>query len=206
MMKRIFLTYLVAACAVSSPASAKVLGTMGATYTISEPDALQEVEDAAKKVNWQKLFADMEKKVKHLRPQVAPLPHVRESSSRTVTMSYTLEEDMPNPRDPQRPLYPKGFTFNPLEYTSLPGKVVCFDGTDPKEVAYVGSLHDDSAILIMTAGDIDVVSRSIHHSVYYANDHLIQLFQIEAVPSVVTQEGTVLKVEEINVSKTDYRR
>jgi hypothetical protein len=62
------------------------------------------------------------------------LPRARVSRRFAVDMTFTLEQEL---RDEEgRVLYPKGYTFNPLEYVSLSGGLVVIDGSDAEQVAW----------------------------------------------------------------------
>ena len=186
------------------PSYARVIGTEGATYPIIEQDALTEVEEAAKRVDWEKVFKDGAKDTKAFRTQVDKLPRVTQHSVRTFGMIYTLEEDMANPSDPSKPLYPKGFTFNPLEYSMLP-RLIFIDGGDPAQVAWVKSLKDDTAMVILTSGEYKAVGSALKSVTYNADDRLIQMFKLKAVPSIVTQKGAEIQVEEISIARSTSR-
>jgi conjugal transfer pilus assembly protein TraW len=185
------------------PSFAKVIGTDGATYPIVEKDALSEVEEAAARVDWSKMFNDGAKNNQALKLQIDPLPIVAKTSVRTIKMSYTLEEDMPNPQDPTTTLYPKGFTFNPLDYSILPGKLVFIDGSNKDQVAWAKSLKDDSAMVIVTGGDYNKVGAELKTIAYNADQKLIDMFKIKAVPTIVTQKGSELQVEEVVVARNN---
>lgn len=183
---------------------AKVLGTAGATYQIVEPDALEEVEAAAKKVNWQKEYGKLAKQVKTWRPEIATIPHATADNTRTIALKYTLQADIPNPKDMKRPLYPKGYTFNPLDYTMFPEKLLFIDGSSAKQVAYAKEVID--ATIILTGGDIQLVGKKLGGRVYYADKKLLKLFEIKAVPSMAVQLGNTFQITEIYVSQNMPKR
>ncbi|WP_145915439.1 hypothetical protein [Geobacter anodireducens] len=87
------------------PAEGKELAITGRTYPISERDALEEVEERAKSVNWQKHLKSI--KPENYRPANLPtLPRAQRSRKFLVDMTYTLENDIVN--DKGELLYRRG--------------------------------------------------------------------------------------------------
>ena len=85
---------------------AKVLGTYGVTYQISEKDALAEIEARARQVDWSKVLD--KKKVENYQgpPDRMSLPRAKRNRSFLVDMTYTTEIDVPDGKGGI--LYPEG--------------------------------------------------------------------------------------------------
>lgn len=207
MMRRGCLVFMLVA--IPALASARVLGTVGATYPFAEKDALTEIEERAKQVDWRRVLARAARQPESLRPdEFRQLPKVRKHDVRSVDMTYTLDADIPDPRNPGRALYPRGFRFNPLDYMTLPGAVVFLDASDKRQVDWLkGSPHaaDGLATIVLTGGDAGDVEKITKRPVFYAG-RLIDRLDIRAVPSVARQNGRMLEVEEIHVGKNRGRR
>lgn len=94
---------------------ARYLGTVGNVYPVVEPDALAEIKEAAARVDWEKAI-DQRKKlpmIKNFKPgDLHPLPAATAARSFLVDMTYTLDADIPDGKGGV--LYPRGFSFNPL--------------------------------------------------------------------------------------------
>ena len=115
-----FLTILVIAIFISisgvDASFARHLGTVGNVYPVVEPDALAEIRTAAARVDWEKIIDGQQKlaMIKNFRPRdLHPLPAAKADKSFLVDMTYTLDADIPDGKGGV--LYPKGFTFNPLD-------------------------------------------------------------------------------------------
>jgi len=189
-------------------ASAAVIGTAGRTYPFAEPDALTEVQEAAKRVNWKKLLTDAKEQARNYRP---PMPEIRRATAartRQVELSYTLDVDVPDPRDPTKIKYPKGFVFNPLQAIHMPACVVFVNAADRAQREWLlSSLYgaDPLTPILLTGGDVDGIERKLKRPVYLADSMLLERFGIEASPSVACQKGLFLEVEEIDVRKNARR-
>lgn len=187
----------------ASPGKGLNLGAVGATYEISEPDALLEIEERAKQVNWDKVFEKnkMEEMVRTYRPSdLRPLPRVTATRVYSVDMTYTLTQDIPDGRGGV--LYPNGFSFNPLQHLSLPNVLVFIDGSDPDQIAWFAAspyAKDKRATLLLTEGDYYDLMKKFRRPTYYATKNILSRMNVTAVPAVAVQKGSMIEVHEIEV-------
>ena len=188
-----------------SAGSARNPGTVGAVYPIAEPDALSEIEERARRVDWEKVIGRkiVEKKVVSFRPAgLVPLARAEKGRKYTVDLTYTLSEDIPDGKGGT--LYPKGYAFNPLDYVTLPNTLVVLDGADEAQVNWFYSsehFNDFKTILLITDGSYSELSKELKRPVYYADGAIIDRFDLEAVPAVVRQKGKNMEVQEIAVKR-----
>jgi len=179
---------------------AKLLGRIGAVYPIKEKDALTEIEDRARAVDWNKVL-DKKKivsQMKALRPEgLAHLPRAKRDRRFQVDMTFTLTYDIPDGRGGI--LYPKGYTFNPLELISYPYIQVYINGDDRKQIEWFNSspyAKDDRVRLNLVDGSHFEVSRKLGRQVFYATPLALQRLKLVAVPSAVMQQGKMMEVSE----------
>ena len=182
----------------AAPIQAKVLGTFGTTYLISERDALAEIEERARQVDWSKVLD--KKKVKNYQgpPDRGSLPRAKRNRSFLVDMTYTTEIDVPDGKGGI--LYPKGYTFNPLDYVAYPKTLVVIDGSDPEQVKWLASSEYDKRLdvsLLLTEGNFGVVSKKFSRPLFYADRKIIERLKLKAVPSVIRQKGRLMEVTEM---------
>lgn len=184
--------------------SAKTLGQAGTTYQIVERDAIEEFQEAASKVDWQKIFSDGFERAKSsfgAAPQSVWLPRAEENKTRMLTPAYTLPFDVPNPANVNEVLYPAGYTYNPLAFVSMKEDLVFVDITDKRQAAWVvaeyGKKGKQSAIVMLTGGDMETAIRLLDRPVYVATPEMVDSFQLTRVPTVMTQSGTQYVVNEI---------
>jgi conjugal transfer pilus assembly protein TraW len=195
----------------ASPSRAAIhnLGSFGQTYPIAEQDALKEIKERVAQVDWSKIFnrKKTEKAVQNYRPDTPFLPRAREDAVRLVDMTYTLAFDIPDGKGGI--LYPKGYTFNPLDYINFQKTLVIINGNDPDQVAwFTGSDYAGGfdSMLLLTAGSYYELGKKLERPVFYATADMVKRFQLGAVPSIVHQKGRYMEVREVALSKTKIQK
>ena len=178
------------------------LGIVGKTYPVIEQDALSVMQQNAGKVDWRAYFSQKgEQYLKQYRPSdladlnVAKAPHVY-----TVDLTYTLEMDIPDGKGGI--LYPRGYTFNPLDYLNYPATIVVIDGNDEAQIRWFEdcAFNDKySTRLLISQGSYVDLSRRLKRQVYYLSKIVAERFKITATPSVVCQKGNMMEVTQIAV-------
>ncbi|MFH1674848.1 MAG: hypothetical protein ABIF87_15710 [Pseudomonadota bacterium] len=205
------ITMLSALFLLSGNASAAVndLGMFGMTYPVAEKDAIEEIKEKADKTDWSKHFnkEKIEETVKGYRPDnIARLPRAAEDRTFQVDMSYTLDFDIPDGKGGI--LYPKGYTFNPLDYVQWPNVMVVIDGSDEDQVRWFTSsqyLTDYRTTLLISDGGFWDLSHSLKRPVFYATRQIAERFQLKAVPSVIRQSGRYMEIKEIEINSKDKK-
>jgi conjugal transfer pilus assembly protein TraW len=199
-MKALFVAMM--AVLVASAANAKELGTVGATYAIAEKDALVEIEQKAKSIDWSKVI-----KRKPIEEYSGPeagvrLPSADRDRSFPVDMTYTLQIDVPDGKGGV--LYPKGYTFNPLDYISFTRTLVVINGNDQEQVKWFAASEYRGRVdvmLLLTEGHYGRLGKKLAVPLFYADSQIVERLHLAAVPSVVKQEGTEMVVREIAVPR-----
>lgn len=185
-----------------SSAQAKELGTFGMTYRIAERDALAEIEERAKQVDWHNVLD--KRKVENFQgpPDRVRLPRAKRNRNFPVDMTYTTEIDVPDGKGGI--LYPKGYTFNPLDYVTYPKTLVVIDGADADQVKWFAASEYDKRLdvtLLLTEGSFGAVSKRISRPLFYADRKIVERLKLQAVPSVVRQKGRIMEVTEVKLTK-----
>ena len=162
---------------------------------------MAEIQEAAARVDWEKAI-DHQKKlamIKNFRPSdLHPLPVSKEDRSFLVDMTYTLDSNIPDGKGGV--LYPKGFSFNPLDYVSLTSILVVIDAGDRRQVDWfkVSPYAEDYRTrLILSGGDYYDLSEELKRPIFYLVDTVARRLQLAAVPSIVRQQGNMLQVREV---------
>jgi conjugal transfer pilus assembly protein TraW len=181
-----------------SSVQAKVIGTYGTTYRITERDALAEIEERARQVDWSKVLD--KRKVENYQgpPDKLSLPRAKRNRSLLVDMTYTTEIDVTDGKGGI--IYPKGYTFNPLDYVSYPKTLVIINGTDPEQVKWFAASEYDKRLdvtLLLTEGNFGTVSKRISRPLFYADRKIIERLKLKAVPSIIRQKGRLMEVTEV---------
>jgi len=180
------LLWLASACADTT--------TVGMTYDISEPDILEEIQTKASKVDWNKAMKRAPSTWSAW--SSAKLPAAQKNSERHYKPIYTTEFDVPDKNGTV--IYPKGYQFNPLEYVTIPGRIVVISG-DESQVDWIKKSKRDGDIILTAGGDPLKLGKEIGQPVYLLDDKGAERLGVAAVPSMVVQNGQELVVKEIHV-------
>lgn len=194
------------AAAGASPA--KDLGTAGAVYPVAERDALEEILERARQVDWKRHFnaREGERKIRAWKPEGLPsLPRAERDRVLYRDLSWVLDFDVPDGRGGV--LYPRGYRFNPLAHVTLPTVLVVIDGGDAAQTAWFLRspwAKDARVMLILTdagPGGWPEAMKRLGRPVHFAVRGVAERLALEAVPSVALQEGPVMKVMEFDPLK-----
>ncbi len=199
-MVRFFLCFLF----FSAGISAKDFGVQGHLFEIIEPDLLEHIE---------KKLAQLEKSgelTQHQdvlqkrataairRPKDVPgIKNVIKSRVFYHDPSITVPYDL---KDLQGQTFQKaGRKVNPLKIRSMTKKLVFIKGDDKKQVEWAQSKFNFSRDkLILVNGSPFELMEQLNHPVYFdQGGTLTKKLTIRAVPAVVSQEGLLLKIEEV---------
>ena len=206
LMIRRILTAAFLCLLMASTAPARDLGTFGAVYDIVEKDALKELQEKAKSVDFSKAV-DKNALVRRARDftpedvkETRMIGPARKNRTFLVDMTYTLERDIRD--DKGNVVYPAGYAFNPLNYVVYPRILVILNGKRSEQIRWFEQssyAKDAQVTLLLTDGSYSELSRSLKRPVFYASAKLIEAFRIRTVPSVVRQSGAYMEVTEVFV-------
>ena len=174
------------------------LGTVGTTYPIIEPDVVEQLKERAIHRSTSEQRQLLGQLQKYQPTNMHPLPRATANRSFPVDMTYTLEHDLRDGKG--KIIYPKGFTFNLLDYVPFSEGLVIIDGDDPEQVEWFCKspyARNHRARLLITGGYAYELSRQLQRAVYYLTDVMAKRLQLAAVPAVVVREGDKLWVREI---------
>ena len=171
------------------------LDTVGKAYPLAEPNLTQELKEQAAQIDAQALLTAVDQ---YQPVNLHPLPRASGDQVFPVDLTYSLDRDI---KDGQgNLLYPQGFTFNPLHYSSLTGGLVIIDGSDPKQVGWFKAspyFQNHQAILLLSGGSAAQLQRELQRPVYYLTHDIAARLQLKAAPSVVIEQDQKLTVREV---------
>jgi conjugal transfer pilus assembly protein TraW len=200
MMRGLFIA--ITAVLVASSAHARDMGTVGATYPIAEMDALAEIGQKAKGIDWSRVITKKQVEEYDGPQDRVSLPRAVRDRSFPVDMTYTLEMDIPDGKGGI--LYPKGYSFNPLDYVTFTRTIVVVNGNDPEQVKWFAASEYARRIDVMcllTEGRYRSLGRKLDVPLFYADSTIIGRLRLSAVPSVVKQEGRIMVIREFEVPR-----
>jgi len=183
----------------------KNLGVVGETYPIVEPDVVVELKEQAAKTK--KLSDDeFREQMKSYQPEdLHHLPRATRDRTFLVDMTYTLDRDLLD--GDGKVIYPRGFTFNPLDYVSFSGGMLVIDGSDPMQVKWFTETpyaNNHQVRLLLSGGYAYKLIKELKRSVFYLTKEIADRLQLAAVPSLVIQKDDKLEVREIMVPEEGH--
>lgn len=197
------LILVTALCALS--AHAVDLGQYGPVYTIREPDLLDEITRTVQaKVDsgeWKRLYTDAQRRTHAALMSPPPVAGLTVAVARRTWLhdpSIVLSADI---RDSEgRVMYQAGTRVNPLDAIALPQPLLFFDGGDARQVKAAQDVmrrYGGLVTPILVAGSWAKLGKAWQRQVYFDQQgRLIGQLGIQAVPALVTQELSALRVEE----------
>lgn len=179
----------------------KDLGVVGETYPVVEPDILVELKQKAAQADRSKDRKKMLKQMREYQPvDLHNLPLATVEATRIVDMTYTLDRDLID--QDGKVIYPKGYTFNPLDYVTVLGGMVIIDGDDPAQLKWFKNSpyfeNHQTRLLISCGLAFDLIGE-LQRPVFYLTDDIAKRLQLSAVPSLVFQQGNKMQVHEFKV-------
>jgi len=189
------------------------------TYPIAEPDFLSEVHRRAEWYihnQWQQDRERLLEKIKHYKPEkLIHLKPAPKDYSYTVKLTYTLPYDIPRVDKQGRVvgiLYPKGYTFNPLDYISAdPPTLVIFNGCRKAEVEWVKRhwLNRANVMLLITDGDWFALDNELKRPVFFLPPVIAEKLRLKHTAAVVYRDSdnkSLLRVEVYSIASAKGKR
>ena len=202
-----------ALCACSSALWARDLGVVGPAYPVAERSLLEVIQERLEEMRrsgeLERLQAQARERAQAWaeRPRGTALPRASAPRVRYVDPAITVPYDITDHEG--RVIHRAGTTVNPLDHITLSRRLVFFDGDDPDQVRWARALleADPAGIKpILTNGPVAALMRQWQARIYFdQHGALIKHFGIAAVPTVISQAGRRLKVEEIVLGDTPDR-
>ncbi|MEO8152372.1 MAG: type-F conjugative transfer system protein TraW [Rhizobacter sp.] len=187
---------------------AEDLGVIGPLYEIREQHAIEYIKakllEKQKNGELAKWEADSKARVVDAIRKPVPIPGLgKTDTARTFYYDPTMTV-VQNIVDHQgNVLYPAGYRKNPLEVFTMTKYLLFFDATDPKQVVFARELikHYDGRVKpILVGGSYLDLMRNWKLQVYYDQRGLLTTrFGIKNVPALVSQEGMLLRIDELKV-------
>jgi hypothetical protein len=133
------------------------------------------------------------------------LATVREHATRFVDLTTTLEQNI-QIRDMDgklRTIYPKGFRYNVLEHIEFPDVFVILNADRQPEMDWYAEnwLGEDNVYPIVSQGDVLAITDRYKYQFTKINQIFIDKFEIKATPTVMRQDGSLLRLDEIAVNE-----
>ena len=184
------------------PARANYLGNFGPTFTIEEPDFL---EDIAAKLNNLVATGGIKEHQINIQNKVAAKVH---RPTRVAGLIKTLRPKVfwydPSIKVPydltdhKGQVFAKGGTIvNPLDYYPLRQTLLFIDGRDQAQRAWVKTLPTNRKVILVNGSPFEFMQQQQERGYFDQNGKLIKQFGISQIPAQVKQDGKRLKITEV---------
>jgi hypothetical protein len=181
------------------------IAEFGKTYDIAEPDAYEEVLRAAKNVKIEKYKKVFQERIKKFTVvEEFSIPYAKETRTRYYEPRYELPFDVKDAKG--RVIYPKGFTFNPLQYMNLYGSFIFFDARNVLHLHWLkkgGYAGRGDVMLIATTGNIKDAEKFLKARVYRGTKSMLERFDVKKIPCIVRQNGKYLEITEVGIKDVE---
>lgn len=173
---------------------------IGRTWPIAEPDALAEIEGKAAALP-RELGPKFGPRAGWSALKSASLARVATPRVRTVVPFYTLDMDVMLPDG--RVLYPKGFTFNPLTYVSLPQRLIV---VHPRELSWALQTAAPTDWILLAGGagqaaDPIALGEKLGRPLFILEERVKSRLGLTVAPVIVRQVGQKLELTEVRLAK-----
>jgi conjugal transfer pilus assembly protein TraW len=177
----------------ASGAAQAVDVTLGQTFTIAEPDVLREIKGAAAARDWQSWMRKQPKDYSAF--DSVQLPRNRIDQSRLFDPTYVLPRDIRD--DTGKLIAPAGARVNVYAKRKRVGRYIVIGGTaaDYRWLDEVAKPTDQDRILLANA-NVFLERRSSKRQLYLLDAHFAERLGVKGVPSIIEQEGVMLRVRE----------
>ena len=197
-----------AATLLALPAAAKHLGVRGATWPVAEPDLLVQIEARLIELQRSGDLARLEKEARTRArrsledPESVPgIARAREQRSRPFDPAITVAQDI---RTPDGTLIAAaGTRVNPLKRLPLTRDLIFVDGRREAEIAWALAREEKGGrpakIVLLAGRPLDLMRRHRRPFFFDTGGRLAARFGIAATPTLIEQDGAMLRLTEIPV-------
>ena len=212
-MRRSTTLLLAALLAATAPgASAKDLGARGATWPVAEPDLLVEIEarliELQRSGELARLEEEARTRARRKLEEPEPVPGIaraREQRSRLFDPSIAVAQDI---RTPDGALIAAaGTRVNPLKRLPLTRDLIFVDGRREAEIAWAlardREMGRPAKIVLLAGRPLDLMRRHRRPFFFDTGGRLAARFGIAATPTLIEQDGAMLRLTEIPVEDRD---
>lgn len=175
---------------------------IGPTFPIAEPDLLQEIKQRAATMDWNALVHRKDP-ASYTAFQTVSLPHAAVDASYLFDPTYTLPQDVKDQNGVV--LYPAGTTINVYARRQFPGRTIVI-AAEPAHWRWLDEVARPAPtdkVLISGTNMIEAKALAGARPIHALDARIVERFGLRAVPSIVQQEGTQLRVREFRLTSQE---
>jgi conjugal transfer pilus assembly protein TraU len=166
----------------------------GTTYNIVEPDTLTEIEQKTKNLD----LSQLQKNYK-LSQSIAKLPVATDDKVFSFYPQVILPFAVTNGKG--KVIYPKGYSFNPLEYTTLPYKVAVVGSV--KQYRQMSDHITTADVILVANTNILNFREQTNTKAFILTSDAIKRLGVKKVPSIIKQNETKFIINEYKVESNE---
>ena len=193
-----------------SEAQAKDLGVRGQTWEIMEVDLLvfmqakaAEFAKSGQLEKWQKNAKARARSYVETPTPVTGIIHAQSESQRLYDPSIRVRHDILDHQG--RLIAKRGTKINPLDYLSLTTELLFVDGNDKSQMQWALNIEGKTKIILVD-GPVGTLMRQHKRALYFDQKGILSTqFQINAVPTSITQQERKLLIREFPISNGGKR-
>lgn len=191
---------LLIASAVAAGTAHAATSKIGRTFPIAEPDAMAEIEARTAKPP-PDMMSRYGSRSGWSAMKAASLAVTSNDRVRSIVPFYTLDTEIRLPDGTL--LYPKGFTFNPLTYVSLPQRLIV---VHPRDLGWAIRTAAATDFILLTANDqagVDAIalSETTGRPLYILEERVKDRLGLTVAPVIVAQVGQKLELTEVRLDR-----
>lgn len=177
------------------------------TYKINEPDVISEAENRQGRAlkHMERELKDENNKIKKLKG--SDLSKATKNQTYFVDMTYTLTHDIPKVDRYGKTigiLYPKGYSFNPLNYIRIaPPPIVILNACSKSEIELAKKLSANrpDAMFASAGCEIEDFPKDIGRTLYLVTDEMKKKFNLRYTLSILNVDMNSRRIK-VDVYKT----
>lgn len=170
--------------------------TLGETFSIAEPDVLREIKAAAAARDWSTWARKQPKDFSAF--DSFDLPRNRADGSWLFDPTYVLPADIRD--DTGKLLAPAGTAVNVYAKRKRAGRYIIIGGT-PADYRWLDEVAKpgDADRILLANGNVFLERKASKRQLYLLDGHFAERLGVRGVPSIIEQEGSMLRVREYAV-------
>lgn len=176
--------------------------TVGRTWPITEPDALAEIEGRVAKQP-KSIAHEFGPREKWSAMRSATLGVAKVDRKRSIVPFHTLDFEI---RLPNRGLlYPKGYTFNPLAYVSMPQRLIV---VHPSSLVWALRKARPTDWILLAGGetatmDPITMGEKVGRPLFILEERVKERLDLTVAPVIVAQVGQKLELAEFAIADSE---
>lgn len=176
--------------------------TIGRTWPIAEPDAFTEIEGRVAKQP-KSIAHEFGPREKWSAMRSATLGVAKADRKRSVVPFHTLDFEIRLPDG--KLLYPKGYTFNPLAYVSMPQRLVV---VHPGDLVWALSKARPTDWILLAGGakatvDPIAMGEKVGRPLFILEERVKERLGLTVAPVIVAQIGQKLELVEFAIADSE---